>query len=113
MSHDKKSPVAKDLVELKHVEVKKQEIGKDALDLANTLKQQYLEHDQFERLNNNEISDAFQIISDATGWSIFQTEQVSRARISLWAEDITAGQLLDTIVTLAGFIYHRETHKRL
>ena len=60
------------------------------------------------RLNNNEISDAFQIISDATGWSIFPTEQVGRAKVSLWAEDITAGQLLDTIVTLAGFIYYRE-----
>ncbi len=60
------------------------------------------------RLNNNEISDAFQIISDATGWSIFPTEQVSRAKVSLWAEDITSKQLLDTIVTLAGFIYYRE-----
>jgi type II secretory pathway component GspD/PulD (secretin) len=60
------------------------------------------------RMNNNEISDAFQIISDATGWSIFPTEQVSKARVSLWAEDITAKQLLDTIVTLTGFIYYRE-----
>ena len=56
---------------------------------------------------NNDISMAFQIISDATGWSIFPTEQVSRAKISLWSKNITAKELLDKVVTLAGFIYHR------
>lgn len=56
---------------------------------------------------NNDISMAFQIISDATGWSIFPTAEVSRAKISLWAKDITAKELLDRVVTLAGFIYHR------
>lgn len=58
--------------------------------------------------NNNEISMAFQIISDATGWSIFPTADVSRAKISLWAKAITAKELLETVVTLAGFVYHRE-----
>jgi len=56
---------------------------------------------------NSDISMAFQIISDATGWSIFPTEQVSRAKISLWARDITAKELLEKVVTLAGFVYHR------
>ena len=56
---------------------------------------------------NNDISMAFQIISDATGWSIFPTEQVGRAKISLWSKNITAKELLDKVVTLAGFIYHR------
>ena len=58
--------------------------------------------------NNNNISMAFQIISDATGWSIFPTEQVNRAKISLWAKDMTAKQLLDTVVEMAGFIYHKD-----
>lgn len=58
--------------------------------------------------NNNDITMAFQIISDATGWSIFPTRDVSRAKVSLWAKQITAGELLDTIVTMAGFIYHRQ-----
>lgn len=57
--------------------------------------------------SNNEISMAFQIISDATGWSIFPTAEVSRAKISLWAKNITAEELLDTVITLAGFIYQR------
>lgn len=56
IAQDKKAPVAKDLVELKHVEVKKQEIGQDTLDLAKTLKEQYIEHDQFERLTNDELT---------------------------------------------------------
>jgi predicted transcriptional regulator len=56
MAQSKKSPVAKDLVQLKHVEVKKQKISPETLDLAITLKEQYLEHDQFERLNNDELT---------------------------------------------------------
>jgi general secretion pathway protein D len=58
--------------------------------------------------NNNEISMVFQIISDATGWSIFPTEEVSKVKINLWAKDITARELLDTVVAMAGFIYYRQ-----
>ena len=53
--HKKKS-VAKDLVTLKHVEVKKQEISPETRDLAQTLKERFIEHDQFERLTNDEIT---------------------------------------------------------
>ena len=56
MSQGKKSPVAKDLVELKHVEVKKQEVSQETMNLAKTLKDQYIEHDQFERLSNDELT---------------------------------------------------------
>ena len=58
--------------------------------------------------NNNDISMAFQIISDATGWSIFPTADVSKAKISLWARNVPADELFDTVVTMAGFIFHRE-----
>jgi hypothetical protein len=56
MAKDKKAPVAKDLVKLKHVDVKKQEVSQETLDLAKTLKDQYLKHDQFERLSNDELT---------------------------------------------------------
>lgn len=56
MAQSKKSPIAKDLVQLKHVEVKKQKISPETLDLAITLKEQYLEHDQFERLSNDDLT---------------------------------------------------------
>ena len=56
MALSKKTPVAKDLVQLKHVEVKKQEISPQTQNLANALKDQYLEHDQFERLTNDELT---------------------------------------------------------
>jgi len=59
-------------------------------------------------LNNNDISVAFQIISDATGWSIFPTRQVSMAKISFWAKEITAKELLDTVVEIGGFTYYRD-----
>jgi hypothetical protein len=55
-SEAKKKAVAKDLVKLKHVEVKKQEISPEARDLAQTLKERYIEYDQFERLSNDEIT---------------------------------------------------------
>ena len=53
---EKKKLVAKDLVTLKHVEIKKQEISPETRDLAQTLKESYIEHDQFERLTNDEIT---------------------------------------------------------
>ena len=56
MAKEKKAPVAKDLVQLKHVDVKKQEVSQETLDLAKTLKEQYLKHDQFERLSNDELT---------------------------------------------------------
>ncbi len=56
MAHSKKTPVAKDLVQLKHVEVKKQEISPATQNLANALKERYIEHDQFERLTNDELT---------------------------------------------------------
>jgi len=55
-NEEKKKLVAKDLVTLKHVEVKKQEISPEARDLAQTLKERFLEHDQFERLSNDELT---------------------------------------------------------
>jgi len=60
------------------------------------------------QFNNDDISMVFQIISDATGWSIFPSAQVSRAKVSLWAKNITAKELLDRVVRLAGFVYHRQ-----
>ena len=56
IEEEKKKLVAKDLVTLKHVEVKKQEISPETRDLAQTLKERYIEHDQFERLSNDEIT---------------------------------------------------------
>jgi hypothetical protein len=52
----KKESVAKDLVTLKHVEVKKQEISPETRDLAQTLKERLITHDQFERLSNDELT---------------------------------------------------------
>ena len=59
------------------------------------------------QFNHDEISMAFQIISDVTGWSIFPTAEVTGAKISLWARDIRAMDLLDKVVRLGGFTYKR------
>jgi hypothetical protein len=52
----KKKLVAKDLVTLEHVETHKQVISPETRNLAQALKESYLEHDQFERLSNDEIT---------------------------------------------------------
>jgi type II secretory pathway component GspD/PulD (secretin) len=58
--------------------------------------------------NNSDISMAFQIISDATGWSIFPTAEANKAKISVWAKNLTAERLLDMVVTLAGLTSYRQ-----
>ena len=58
--------------------------------------------------SNEDIATAFQIISDATGWSIVPTTDVSKAKISVWAKGMSARQLLDTVVTMAGFTYRQQ-----
>ncbi len=52
----KKIPVAKDLVILSHVETKKQEVGEHVQDLSKVLKDRLLEHDQFEKVSNEELT---------------------------------------------------------
>ncbi len=56
ITQGKKAPVAKDLVQLKHVEVKKQEVGKEAKNLAKSLKEKGIDPDGSEKLTNDEIS---------------------------------------------------------
>lgn len=60
------------------------------------------------QFTNEDISTVFRIISDKTGWNIFPTPEVSRAKVSLWSKSITAMQLLESIITLSGFLYHKE-----
>jgi len=82
MAQNKKSPVAKDLVRLKHVEVKKQEVSQETIELAKTLKDQILEHDQFERLSNDELT----VLESFMGKRMFLTRiaiVVNQSRIPL------------------------------
>ncbi|HRT52100.1 MAG TPA: secretin N-terminal domain-containing protein [Anaerohalosphaeraceae bacterium] len=60
------------------------------------------------QFSDENITSAFQMISDVTGWSIFPTSDVSKAKVSLWVNNITAGELLERVVKLAGFVYHRQ-----
>lgn len=60
---------------------------------------------QFEDEN---ITLALQIISDATGWSIFPTEKASKIKISLYAKQLTARQVLDGIIQTASLISHTD-----
>jgi len=60
------------------------------------------------QFNNSEISEVFTVISTLSGWSIFPTVEVSKAQVTLWANGITARELLDQVVQLAGFVYHQE-----
>ena len=56
----------------------------------------------------DDISDVLSIISKAAGWSIFQSKGVSAAKVTFSTDRITALELLDQVVKLAGFVYHRQ-----
>jgi predicted transcriptional regulator len=100
-SKRKKQPVAKDLVDLKHVEVKKQESSQETIDLATRLKEQIIEHDQFERLSNDELT----ILESITNKRLFLTRIaiiVNQSRIPLGIEPFKKADLekiLDKLIS--------------
>jgi len=99
MAQGKKQAVAKDIVELKHVEVKKQEISKETRDLAQTLKQQVLEHDQFENLSNDEMT----VLESFTGKRLFLSRIaiiVNQSRIPLGIEGLKKAELEEILEKL-------------
>lgn len=53
---EKRKTVARDFVELKHIEVKKQEISKETEELAKIIKQRELEEGVSEELSNDEVT---------------------------------------------------------
>lgn len=88
----KNKSVAKDLVELSHVEVKKQEISQDTLNLAQTLRDQFIEHDQFETLSNDEIT----ILESFMGKRLFLTRiaiVVNQSKVPLGIEPLKKAEL--------------------
>ncbi len=102
---EKKKSVAKDLVELKHVEVKKQEISQDTKELADVIKTQGLTQDQSDELSNDEIT----ILESFIGKRLFLTRiaiVVNQSRIPLGIEPFKKAeleQLLENLIN-KGFI---------
>ncbi|MHA1256562.1 MAG: hypothetical protein ACTSPS_13285 [Promethearchaeota archaeon] len=102
---EKKKSVAKDLVELKHVEVKKQEISQDTKELADVIKTQGLTQDQSDELSNDEIT----ILESFIGKRLFLTRiaiVVNQSRIPLGIEPFKKAeleQLLESLIN-KGFI---------
>jgi predicted transcriptional regulator len=100
-SKRKKQPVAKDLVDLKHVEVKKQQSSQETINLATRLKEQILEHDQFEKLSNDELT----ILESITNKRLFLTRIaiiVNQSRIPLGIEPFKKADLekiLDKLIS--------------
>ncbi len=59
------------------------------------------------QFRDDDLSLVFQVVSDATGWSIFPAAKVG-GKITLYARDIAAGDLLDAAVRMAGFVYVKQ-----
>jgi len=97
----KKKAVAKDLVQLSHVEVKKQEASQETLDLAQTLRDQFIEHDQFEILSNDEIT----ILESFSGKRLFLNRiaiVVNQSRVPLGIEPLKKAEfekILDSLIS--------------
>ncbi len=84
-AQDKKRPVAKDLVQLKHVKTKKQEITEETKALADAIKQQVLEQEEEEGISNDEIT----ILESFVGKRLFLRRiaiVVNQSRIPLGIE---------------------------
>ncbi len=100
-----KAPVAKDMVELKHVEVKKQVVSQETLDLMKALKTQALKDDQFVKLTNNEIT----VLESFMGRRLFLPRIaiiVNQSRIPLGKEGLKKAELesiLENLI-LKGFV---------
>ena len=111
MAQGKKQPVAKDMVTLKHVEVKKQEVSQETKDLAQTLKQQVLTHDQFEKLTNDEIT----VLESFMGKRLFLSRIaiiVNQSRIPLGIEGLKKAELeeiLDNMIA-KGYIQSEQVN---
>lgn len=91
-TQDKKKIVAKDLVELEHVEVKKQEMSQETKNLADALKQIGQEESVSEELTNDEIT----ILESFVGKRLFLRRiaiVVNQSRIPLGIEPFKKEEL--------------------
>ncbi|TFG23134.1 MAG: hypothetical protein EU529_08465 [Promethearchaeota archaeon] len=91
-TQDKKKIVAKDLVELEHVEVKKQEMSQETKKLSDALKQFGQEESVSEELSNDEIT----ILESFVGKRLFLRRiaiVVNQSRIPLGIEPFNKEQL--------------------
>ncbi|MHA1194062.1 MAG: hypothetical protein ACTSP9_17535 [Promethearchaeota archaeon] len=89
---EKNKAVAKDLVQLSHVEVKKQQVSQETLNLAQTLRDQFIEHDKFEILSNDEIT----LLESFSGKRLFLTRiaiVVNQSRVPLGIEPLKKAEL--------------------
>lgn len=88
VAQDKNKTVAKDLVQLKHVETKKQEVSQETKELADALKQQ----EEEEKLSNDEIT----ILESFIGKRLFLRRiaiVVNQSRIPLGIEPFKKEEL--------------------
>ena len=88
VGQDKDKTVAKDLVQLKHVETKKQKVSKETMKLADALKQQ----EEEEKLSNDEIT----ILESFVGKRLFLRRiaiVVNQSRIPLGIEPFKKEEL--------------------
>ncbi len=86
-----KKPVAKDIVQLKHVEVKKQEISYETKEFAEAIKTQLVDEES-EKLTNDEIT----ILESFVGKRLFLTRiaiVVNQCRIPLGIEPFKKAEL--------------------
>lgn len=91
-AQDKKKIVAKDLVDLEHVEVKKQEVSQETKNLADVLKQIGLEEGVSEELTNDEIT----ILESFVGKRLFLRRiaiVINQSRIPLGIEPFKKEEL--------------------
>ncbi|TFF88281.1 MAG: hypothetical protein EU550_01580 [Promethearchaeota archaeon] len=95
----KEKKVAKEKVSLTHVETKKQEASQETIDLARRLKEQYITHDSFEKLSNDEIT-IIESIQDKRMFLSRIAIIANQSRIPMGKEPYKKGELEDILSNL-------------
>ena len=60
------------------------------------------------KMDKADISDIFDILSDAAGWNVLASPKVTTTKVSLWLTNITARQLLEHVTAIHGFVYEQQ-----
>jgi len=100
MAKGKKSPIAKEIVSLKHVETKKQKVSKETINLSQNLKAQIKSQENAEALSNDEITVLESFMEKSRLFLSRIAIIVNQSRVVLGNEGLKKAELEDILNSL-------------
>ena len=100
MAKGKKSPIAKEIVSLKHVETKKQKVSKETINLSQNLKAQIKSQENADALSNDEITVLESFMEKSRLFLSRIAIIVNQSRVVLGNEGLKKAELEDILNSL-------------